>query len=55
MDDSGEMKEDVKVPENDVGKEIQAKFDADEQILVTILLAMGEEAAVGTKPMSDKK
>ena len=55
MDDSGEMKEDVKIPDNDVGKDIQAKFDADEQILVTILFAMGEEAAVGVKPMSDKK
>lgn len=55
MEDSGEMKEDVKIPDNDLGKEIQAKFDADEQIMVTILFAMGEEAAVGTKPINEKK
>ena len=53
MDDNGEQKEDVRVPENDCGKEIQSKFDSGESILVTILTSMGEEAAVGTKPMNN--
>ncbi|XP_065061375.1 eukaryotic translation initiation factor 5A-1-like [Rhopilema esculentum] len=52
MDDNGDQKEDVRVPENDCGKEIQSKFDLGESILVTILTSMGEEAAVGTKPMN---
>ncbi len=54
MDDSGETKDDVKCPDNDTGKEIRMKFEKEEQCLVTILFAMGEEAAVGVKPMSDK-
>ena len=52
MDDGGEMKEDLKVPEGDLGKEITQKFDSGEQFLVTVLMAIGEEKAVGTKVMT---
>lgn len=52
LDDNGERKDDVKVPETDLGKEIQSKFESGDDILVTILKAMGEEAAVGTKAMT---
>jgi translation initiation factor 5A len=53
MDDNGENKEDLKLPENELGKEIQEKFSREDQFMVTIMKAMGEEAAVGTKPMTD--
>jgi len=52
MADNGDTKEDIKVPDNDLGKEIRRKFNDDEQFLVTILNAMGEEAAVGTKALN---
>eukprot|EP00794_Sanderia_malayensis_P015210 gene15210-16781_t len=54
MDDGGDTKDDCKLPDSDVGKEIKQRFDNGEQVLVTILYAMGEEAAVGVKQMSDK-
>jgi len=52
MDDQGEIRDDVKVPEGDLGKEIQEKAkDTDNQFLVTILSALGEEAAIAIKNM----
>merc|ERR1711993_165182 len=53
MADNGDTKEDIKNPENDIGKEIRKKFDDGDQFLVTILSAMGEEAAVGTKALNN--
>ena len=52
MDDGGDTRDDVHVPEGDVGKEISARFKADEQFMVTVLKAMGEETAIGTKNMT---
>lgn len=52
MDDSNETRDDLKLPDGDLGKEIQGKFDNDEQQLLTVLKAMGEEIVVGTKPMT---
>lgn len=40
MDDNGETREDLKLPEDDLGKEIQDKFDNDEQVLVSTLDVM---------------
>ena len=52
MDDQGEIRDDIKVPDGDLGKEIQEKAkDADNQFLVTILTAIGEEAAIAIKNM----
>jgi len=49
MDDSGDQREDIKVPEGEVGEEIKTKFDQGENLLVTVLTAVGEELAVGVK------
>ncbi len=54
MDDGGDTKDDCKLPDNDVGKEIMAKFKKEEQCLVTILYAMNEEQAVGVKNLNEK-
>lgn len=55
MKDNGDLRHDVKLPDNEIGKEIQEKFDNDEQIMVTILKAMSTEAAIATKAMTKDK
>ncbi|XP_064650973.1 eukaryotic translation initiation factor 5A-1-like [Lineus longissimus] len=53
MDDLGNEKEDLKLPDNDIGKEIQKKFDDGDSFMVTVLTAMKDEAVVGVKTMKD--
>ena len=52
MDDNGETREDLKLPEGDLGKDIKSKFDNEEQLLCTVLSAMDEEQVVATKPLN---
>lgn len=52
MDDGGDQKEDLKIPDDDTGKEIRTKFDNGESFLVTVLSACGEEAIIGTKVLN---
>uniref|UniRef100_A0A8H7XP34 Eukaryotic translation initiation factor 5A n=1 Tax=Psilocybe cubensis TaxID=181762 RepID=A0A8H7XP34_PSICU len=49
MTNDGVTKDDVKVPEGDIGKEIQGAFDEGKDLLVTIVSAMGEEQAISYK------
>ncbi|XP_071378964.1 eukaryotic translation initiation factor 5A-1-like [Centroberyx affinis] len=51
MNDVGEIREDIRLPEGDVGKEIMKKNQMGDQFLATVLTAVGEEAVVGTKAM----
>jgi hypothetical protein len=44
MTQDGTAKDDVKIPEGDIGKGIQAEFDDGKELVVTIIAAMGEEA-----------
>ena len=44
MTSDGTSKDDVKVPEGDLGKQIEADFEAGKDLIVTIVSAMGEEA-----------
>jgi translation initiation factor 5A len=46
MSPDGTSKDDVKVPEGDLGKQIQVDFDDGKDVLVTIISAMGEEQAI---------
>ena len=43
MTQDGTPKDDVKVPEGDLGTQIQTDFDEGKDLLVTIVSAMGEE------------
>jgi translation initiation factor 5A len=49
MDDGANPKDDVKVPDNELGKQIKEAFDEGKDLLVTIQAAMGEEAAISFK------
>jgi translation initiation factor 5A len=46
MDSDGGMKDDVKVPDTDIGTEIQKAFDDGKDLMVTIVAAMDEEQAI---------
>merc|ERR1712137_635148 len=54
MDDQGNQKDDLKCPEDDIGKGIKDSFGKGEDIFVTVMTAMGEEKAVGTKAATNK-
>ena len=43
MTQDGTSKDDVKVPEGEIGIQISAGFDEGKDLLVTIVSAMGEE------------
>jgi translation initiation factor 5A len=49
MDDSGETREDIKVPEGELGDEIRERFGNDEALLISVLAAMDEECAIAVK------
>jgi len=49
MSADGASKDDVKVPEGDLGVQISAGFDEGKDLLVTIIAAMGEEQAISFK------
>jgi hypothetical protein len=49
MTNDGTAKDDVRVPEGDLGAQIQAGFDEGKDLLVTIISAMGEEQAISFK------
>ena len=53
--ESCNTKDDLKLPEGDLGKEIKANYEKDESgILVAVTAACGEEAILGWKPMPNK-
>jgi translation initiation factor 5A len=49
MTQDGTSKDDVRVPEGELGDKIQADFDDGKDLLVTIVSAMGEEMAMSVK------
>ncbi|BFZ59418.1 translation initiation factor eIF5A [Saitoella coloradoensis] len=49
MTTEGDTKDDVRVPDGELGSKIQADFDDGKELLVTIISAMGEEAAISFK------
>ncbi|KAN0118172.1 Translation protein SH3-like domain containing protein [Russula decolorans] len=49
MSPDGTSKDDVKVPEGEIGTQISSGFDDGKDLLVTIVSAMGEEQAISFK------
>ena len=52
MAENGEVKNDIKIPVGELGKEITTKFENNEQFMVTVMKVMGDEMAVGTKGLN---
>jgi len=49
MDDGGNTRDDLKLPEGDVGNEISAAISDSKDIICTVLSACGEECVIATK------
>lgn len=49
MNNDGDMKEDVRAPEGELGEKLQSDFDDGKELIVTIVAAMGEEACISYK------
>jgi len=49
MAQDGTPKDDVKLPDSDLGKDIQTGFDDGKDLLVTIISSMGEESPISFK------
>lgn len=49
MTQDGTPKDDVKVPEGDLGKQIEEEFEAGKELLITVVSSMGEEMALAVK------
>jgi len=45
----GSTKDDVKLPDNELGEKIQNDFSEGKELIVTVISAMGEEAAISYK------
>ena len=46
MADNGDLREDLKIPEGEVGAQLRADYDAGKDILCTVLKSCGEEVSV---------
>lgn len=49
MNDVGEEREDLKLPEGDLGADLQKRFNDEESLLATVLKAMDEECIASIK------
>jgi translation initiation factor 5A len=49
MSDGGDLREDLKLPDGDLGSQLKAEFDNGREILCTVLKACGEEVVIAIK------
>ncbi|RWS08828.1 eukaryotic translation initiation factor 5A-like protein [Dinothrombium tinctorium] len=49
MNDKGETRDDLKIPEGEVGQKIREDFAKENTVIVTVLSAVGEEAIIASK------
>lgn len=54
MNENGDTRDDLKVPDNELGKEIETKVEAGDDILVTVLSCLEHEHVIGLKMMNIK-
>lgn len=52
IDNDGAAKDDVKLPDGDLGEQIQAAFEEGKELNVTIVSAMGEEHCLAFKDVT---
>jgi len=53
MDEAGETRDDLKLPGGDIGGQLKKSFDSGEDLLCTVLSAIGEEAVIAIKTSSN--
>mmetsp|Transcript_31439 Transcript_31439/g.38029 ORF Transcript_31439/g.38029 Transcript_31439/m.38029 type:complete len:158 (-) Transcript_31439:240-713(-) len=53
MDDAGKDRNDLKLPENELGKQIEDSFQEGDNLVVTVLKAMDEECVFAVKKAVD--
>ncbi|XP_011157721.3 eukaryotic translation initiation factor 5A isoform X1 [Solenopsis invicta] len=49
MADNGELREDLKIPDGDLGTQLRADFESGKELLCTVLKACGEEVVIAVK------
>lgn len=49
MCEDGSTKDDVKLPDNELGKKIEADFEEGKDLLISVVSAMGEEHCLAYK------
>jgi len=49
MADSGDLREDLKLPDGDLGNQLKGEFENGREILCTVLKACGEECVIAIK------
>jgi len=54
-DDKNETREDIKLPADPLGSDIKTRFEGEENLKLSVLKAMGEEAVLSYKVDNDKK
>lgn len=45
MSDNGDLREDLKIPDGEVGAQLRSEYDAGKDILCTVLKSCGEEVS----------
>lgn len=54
MADNGDIREDLRVPDSETGREIESRFESGDDFMVSVISAMGEECAIGVKALANK-
>lgn len=49
MDQAGRLRDDVRQPKGELGKEIETRWEKEEEILVTVLHGMGDSVAISVR------
>ena len=49
MCDDGSTKDDVKIPDNEIGEKIKSEFEEGKDLLIAVVSAMGEEHCLSWK------
>ncbi|KAK7577991.1 hypothetical protein V9T40_010196 [Parthenolecanium corni] len=49
MSDSGELREDLKIPEGELGAQLKADYESGKELLCTVLKSCGEECVIAIK------
>lgn len=49
MSDNGDLREDLKIPEGELGTQLRSEFDSGKEIVCTVLKSCGEETVIAIK------